>query len=88
VNKEKVYYEEDDGTVYKTFVEVGNIEATFCGHDHYNSYWGEYIGGITLAYGYISGEATNYAWPPGGKLITLPTDGSEIRMENVVPKMK
>ena len=83
--KEKVYYEEDDGTVYKTFLDVGNIEATFCGHDHYNNYWGTYKGGITLAYGYISGEATNYAWPPGGKLITLPTDGSEIKMENVVP---
>lgn len=83
--KEKAYYEEDDGSVYNTFLDVGNIEATFCGHDHYNNYWGTYKGGITLAYGYISGEATNYAWPPGGKLITLPTDDSKIKMENVVP---
>ncbi len=86
--KEKVWYEEDDGSVYKTFLDVGNIEATFCGHDHYNNYWGKYKGGITLAYGYISGEATNYAWPPGGKLITLPGDGSEIKIENVVPDYK
>lgn len=84
-SKEKVYYEEDDGTVYQTFLDVGNIEATFCGHDHYNNYWGTYKGGIILAYGYISGEATNYAWPPGGKLITLPGDGGEIKIENVVP---
>lgn len=85
-SKEKVWYEEDDGSVYQAFLEVGNIEATFCGHDHYNNYWGTYKGGITLAYGYISGEATNYAWPPGGKLITLPVDGGEIKMENVSPK--
>lgn len=84
-SKEKVWYEEDDGTVYKTFLEVGNIEATFCGHDHYNNYWGVYKGGIILAYGYISGEATNYAWPPGGKLITLPPGKGEIQIENVVP---
>ncbi|PWJ58993.1 3',5'-cyclic AMP phosphodiesterase CpdA [Dyadobacter jejuensis] len=83
--KEKVWYEEDDGSVYETFLEVGNIEATFCGHDHYNNYWGTYKGGITLAYGYISGESTKYAWPPGGKLITLPTDGTAIQIENVVP---
>lgn len=84
-NEEKVYYEEDDGSVYNAFLKVGNIEAVFCGHDHYNNYWAKYKGGITLAYGYISGEATKYAWPIGGKLITLPTDGSEIKMENVVP---
>jgi 3',5'-cyclic AMP phosphodiesterase CpdA len=84
-NREKVYYEEDDGSVYDTFVEVGNIEATFCGHDHYNNYWGEYKGGIILAYGFISGESTNYAWPPGGKLITLPIGDGEIKIENVSP---
>ena len=85
-SREKVWYEEDDGSVYQAFLEVGNIEATFCGHDHYNNYWGTYKGGITLAYGYISGEATNYAWPPGGKMIYLPTDGGKIRMENVIPE--
>ena len=84
-NREKVYYEEDDGSVYDTFVEVGNIEATFCGHDHYNNYWGEYKGGIILAYGFISGESTNYAWPPGGKLITLPIGDGDIQIENVSP---
>jgi len=87
-NKEEVCYEEDDGIVYKTFLDVGNIEATFCGHDHYNNYWGTYKGGIILAYGYISGEATNYAWPPGGKLITLPLDKGEIRIENIVPVLE
>ncbi|MEQ6118657.1 metallophosphoesterase [Reichenbachiella sp. MALMAid0571] len=87
-SKEKVYYEEDDGSVYKAFLEQGNMEAVLCGHDHYNNYWGTYKGGIILSYGYISGEATNYAWPPGGKLITLPVDGGEITMENVVPDMK
>jgi 3',5'-cyclic AMP phosphodiesterase CpdA len=84
-SKEKVFFEEDDGSVYDAFVKRGEIEATFCGHDHYNSYWGTYHGGITLAYGYISGEATKWAWPTGGKLITLPLDSSDIRIENVVP---
>ena len=84
-SKEKVWYEKDDGSTYRAFVEVGNIEATFCGHDHYNNYWGEYTGGIILSYGYISGEATNEAWPTGGKLITLPVDDSEIQIQNVVP---
>jgi 3',5'-cyclic AMP phosphodiesterase CpdA len=84
-SREKVWYEEDDGSTYEAFVEVGNIEATFCGHDHYNNYWGEYSGGIILSYGYISGEATNEAWPTGGKLITLPLDKGEIQIKNVVP---
>ena len=66
-------------------MEVDNIEATFCGHDHYNNYWGEYTGGIILSYGYISGEATNEAWPTGGKLIILPVDNGEIQIKNVVP---
>lgn len=84
-SREKVWYEADDGSTYEAFVEVGNIEATFCGHDHYNNYWGEYSGGIILSYGYISGEATNEAWPTGGKLIDLPLDGGEIQIQNVVP---
>lgn len=82
-NREKVYYEDDDGSVYEAFVEMGNIEATFCGHDHYNNYWGTYKGGIILAYGFISGEATNYAWAPGGKLIELPEGEEEIGIKNV-----
>jgi predicted MPP superfamily phosphohydrolase len=86
-SKEKVYFEEDEGTVYDFFVQMGEIEATFCGHDHYNNYWGKYPGGIILAYGYISGEATKWAWPTGGKLITLPFDDSEIRILNVVPEL-
>jgi len=85
VSLEKVYYEEDDGTLYNTFVEMGNVKATFCGHDHYNNYWGKYTGGIILAYGYISGESTNEAWPTGGKLISLPTGKGEIGIRNVVP---
>ena len=85
VSEEKVYYEEDDGTLYNAFVEMGNVEATFCGHDHYNNYWGKYTGGVILAYGYISGEATNEAWPTGGKLITLPIGKGEIGIKNVVP---
>lgn len=82
-NREKVYYEEDDGRVYDAFVRMGNIEATFCGHDHYNNYWGKYKGGIILAYGFISGESTNYAWPPGGKLIELPEGNGDIGIKNV-----
>ncbi len=85
VSLEKVSYEKDDGTLYNTFVEMGNVKATFCGHDHYNNYWGKYTGGIILAYGYISGESTNEAWPTGGKLITLPTSKGEIEIKNVVP---
>jgi len=85
VSEEKVYYEEDDGTFYRTMLEVGNIKATFCGHDHYNNYWGKYKGDILLAYGYISGESTNEAWPTGGKLISIPIKEGEISMKNVVP---
>ncbi len=84
-SKEKVFYEEDDGSVYDAFVDVGNIKATFCGHDHYNNYWGTYKGGIILAYGYISGEATNYAWPVGGKLVKLPLNSTNIEIKNVIP---
>ena len=85
VGLEKVSYEKDDGTLYNTFVEMGNVKAAFCGHDHYNNYWGKYTGGIILAYGYISGESTNEAWPTGGKLISLPIEKGEIGMKNVVP---
>ena len=84
-SKEPVCYEDDDGSVYETFLEVGNVRATFCGHDHYNNYWGTYPGGITLAYGHISGEATNWAWPTGGKLITLGLDGYALDIRNVMP---
>jgi len=82
---EEVCYEEDDGSLYKAFLAAGNIRATFCGHDHYNNYWGKYTGNIILAYGYISGESTNEAWPTGGKLIILPVREGEINMKNVVP---
>lgn len=82
--KEKVCYEEDDGSAYQAFLDVGNIRATFCGHDHYNNYWGTYHGGIILAYGHISGEATRWAWPTGGKLIALKESG-EIEICNVAP---
>ena len=84
-SKEKVYFEEDDGSVYQTFLKVGNIKACFCGHDHYNNFWGVHHGGILLGYGYISGEATKYAWPTGGKLITLPLGDGKIGVSNVVP---
>ena len=82
---EKVFYEEDDGSLFNAFLDMGNIRATFCGHDHYNNYWGKYKGDIILAYGYISGESTREAWPTGGKLITLPISEGEIQIKNVVP---
>lgn len=81
--EEKVCYEEDDGSVYQSFLNVGNVKACFCGHDHYNNYWGIHHGGILLAYGHISGEATNYNWPTGGKLITLSSSG-DIKAKNVM----
>jgi len=83
--EEKVYYEEDDGSVYQAFLQVGNVKACFCGHDHYNNYWGIHHGGILLAYGHISGEATNYNWPTGGKLITLSLKNGDINVKNVMP---
>jgi 3',5'-cyclic AMP phosphodiesterase CpdA len=83
--KEEVSYEEDDGTPYRAFLEMKNIEATFCGHDHYNNFWGKTKDGIILAYGYISGEATRAAWPTGGKLIRLSFKGEPIGIENVRP---
>jgi len=39
--KEQVSFEEDDGSPYHAFVKMKNIEATCCGHDHYNNYWGK-----------------------------------------------
>ena len=45
-----------------------------------------YHGGIILAYGHISGEATNWAWPTGGKLITLSARGGTVGIENVTPE--
>lgn len=88
ISEEDVYFEEDDGSVYQAFLDQGNMKAVFCGHDHYNNYWGKYKGGILLSYGFISGEATNYRWPPGGKLILLPTNGGEIELRNVSPEME
>ena len=79
-------FEEDDGSPYRAFVRMKNIEATFCGHDHYNNFWGKTRDGIILAYGYISGEATKYAWPTGGKLIRLPLTANQIIIENVTPQ--
>ena len=87
-NREKVCFEEDDGRVYDAFLQTGNIKATFCGHDHYNNYWGKYRGGIILAYGYISGEATKWAWPTGGKLIRLPVNSDNLEIKNVVPEFE
>jgi len=84
-SKEKVSYEEDDGTPYRAFVEMKNVEVTFCGHDHYNNFWGKTKEGLILAYGYISGEATRAAWPTGGKLIRSPLKGEPIGIENVRP---
>ncbi len=83
--EEKVCYEEDDGSVYRAFLQVGNVKACFCGHDHYNNYWRIHQGGIFLAYGYISGEATNYNWPTGGKLIAVPLKNRDINVKNVMP---
>ncbi len=83
--REKVSFEEDDGSPYRAFVRAGNIKAVFCGHDHFNNYWGRTKEGIVLSYGYISGEATHYAWPTGGKLIRLPMKGGSIAIENVTP---
>ncbi|MCB9206370.1 MAG: metallophosphoesterase family protein [Ignavibacteriales bacterium] len=86
VSLEKVYYEEDDGSLYNAFVEMKNVKYTFCGHDHYNNYWGKTKDGITLAYGYISGESTKEAWPTGGKLISIPINGGDIFIKNITPK--
>lgn len=82
---ERVCFEEDDGSVYKAFLDQGNIHACFCGHDHDNNYWGKYHGGILLAYGHVTGEACYHRhWPPGGKLIKLPCNGGEIGIKDIV----
>jgi len=85
-SKEKVSFEEDDGSPFRAFMQMKNIEATFCGHDHYNNFWGKTKDGIVLSYGYISGEATSYAWPTGGKLIQLSLPGDPINIRNVTPQ--
>jgi 3',5'-cyclic AMP phosphodiesterase CpdA len=84
--KETVSFEEDDGSPLRAFVQMNNIEATFCGHDHHNNFWGKTRDGIILSYGYISGEATKYAWPTGGKLIRLPLKAQPINIQNVTPQ--
>ncbi len=82
---ENVCLEEDDGSVYQTFLDQGNITAVFCGHDHDNNYWGKYHGGIILAYGHVTGDAGYHRhWPPGGKLITLPLKKGEIVIRDLV----
>jgi 3',5'-cyclic AMP phosphodiesterase CpdA len=83
--REPVCYEEDTGQAFAAFLRQGNMRACFCGHDHYNNYYGYYHGHILLAYGYISGESTRWAWPTGGRLINLPLDGGDIRLQTVVP---
>lgn len=83
--KEPVCFEEDDGVALATFSGQGNVRACFCGHDHYNTYYGRHHSGILLAYGYISGESTRWAWPTGGRLIVLPLEGDGIQLYTVLP---
>jgi 3',5'-cyclic AMP phosphodiesterase CpdA len=83
--REPVCFEEDAGQAFETFLKFGAMRACFCGHDHYNNYYGTYHGNILLAYGYISGESTRWAWPTGGRLIKLPLDGGDIKLQTVVP---
>lgn len=83
--KEPVCFEEDDGLALETFAVQGNVRACFCGHDHYNNYYGRHHSGILLAYGYISGESTRWAWPTGGRLIALPLEGDGVRLHTVLP---
>lgn len=49
--------------LYGAFKEMGNIEATFCGHDHNNDYWGDFYG-IKLFYGRKTGHG-GYGPPVG-----------------------
>ncbi len=83
--KEPVCFEEDDGLVLEIFAGQGNIRACFCGHDHYNNYYGRHCSGILLAYGYISGESTKWAWPTGGRLIALSLKGDGVQLYTVLP---
>jgi len=84
--KEEVSFEEDDGSPYRAFVQRQNIEATFCGHDHYNNFWGRTRDGVILSYGYISSAATKAAGPTGGKLIQLPFTAEPVNIQNVTPQ--
>ncbi len=82
---ETVCLEEDDGSVYQAFLDQGNVQACFCGHDHDNNYWGKYHGGILLVYGHVTGDAGYHRhWPPGGKLISLPLKKGEIGVKDIV----
>lgn len=49
--------------LYAAFKEMGNMNATFCGHDHNNDYFGDYYG-IDLHYGRKTGYG-GYG-PPAG----------------------
>jgi hypothetical protein len=41
---------------------MGNVKATFCGHDHCNDYWGDYYG-ISLYYGRKTGYGSYGPFP-------------------------
>ncbi len=82
---EEVCFEEDDGSVYEAFVRQGNVRAIAVGHDHDNNYWGTFSGGILLIYGHVSGDSGYHRhWAPGVKLLSLPVNGGEIGVQDLV----
>jgi hypothetical protein len=56
---------------FQRFFDIGNILATFCGHDHNNDFGGDYYG-IELVYGRKTG-AGSYGplTQPGGRVIKV-----------------
>lgn len=83
---EGVSHQREDGSALKLLKGLGNVRATFCGHDHVNDYSGTHQG-IELVYGRASGWC-GYGWEKvrkGGKLITLNGESGNYAWETVFP---
>lgn len=86
ITMEGVCNETEKGDALKQFAALGNVRATFCGHDHTNDYFGV-VDGIELVYGRSSGWNA-YGFEKvrkGGKLITANCETGSYAWETVFP---
>jgi len=73
-----------DTGLYSAFKEMGNIKATFCGHDHNNDYWGEYYG-IGLYYGRKTGYGGHGpidGVQRGARILEFSLEDDSVKMES------
>lgn len=72
VKFEAVCHENGSREAFTAFRDAGFVQATFCGHDHTNDYYGV-LDGIRLQYGRALGGYGEDKVPKGGTLITVNT---------------